>query len=149
MKISWTSFRVSIAGAKLSHLVEKDRIWDHGSMVEQVKNIFYAIERAKTKNETEGIRKCVTAYGFEKLRAQIELMKERKTLSKSAVLTGVSIVQVMPATKQKPDSFKALIKGKRKTEKDLVPAEIDNYGIESFSEEWLFVRQGDWWVLDD
>ena len=26
--------KTSIAGAKLSHLVLKDRIWDHGSMVE-------------------------------------------------------------------------------------------------------------------
>jgi hypothetical protein len=28
MKISWTGFKVSIAGAKLSHLVQKDKIWD-------------------------------------------------------------------------------------------------------------------------
>jgi hypothetical protein len=41
MKLSWYGLKISIAGAKLSHLVQKDKIWDHGSMTEQVKTTFY------------------------------------------------------------------------------------------------------------
>jgi hypothetical protein len=28
------------------------------------------------------------------------------------------------------------------------PIEITNHGIENFSEEWFFIRQGEWWLLD-
>jgi hypothetical protein len=30
VKLSWKSLKVSIAGAKLSHLVQEEQIWDHG-----------------------------------------------------------------------------------------------------------------------
>jgi hypothetical protein len=58
---------------------------------------------------------------------------------------------VSPAKKEKPDSFKALIKGKRKTENDErnTTGKNENYGIEKFSEEWFFIRQGEWWLLDE
>ena len=39
-------FEISITGAKLSHLVQKDKIWDHGSMAEQTKIIFYIVQKA-------------------------------------------------------------------------------------------------------
>jgi predicted lipid-binding transport protein (Tim44 family) len=150
MKISWTSLKISIAGAKLSHLVQKDKIWDHGSMVEQVRNIFYLVDRARNKNEieTETIRKCLTANAFEKFKAQMERTEKNKSFFKNAVITEIAIVRVTPAKKQVPDSFRATIKGKRKTSEDIIPIEGTNYGIENFSEEWFFTRQGEWWLLD-
>ena len=149
MKISWTSLKVSIAGAKLSHLVQKDKIWDHGSMVEQVRNIFYMVERARNNSETDAIKKCLTANGLEKFKAQQEGFEKTRSFLKKSVITEIAIVQVMPAKKQKPDGFKALIKGKGKTSEDIIPIEITNYGIENFSEEWVFTRKGEWWLLDN
>ena len=148
MKLSWNSLKISIAGAKLSHLVQKDKIWDHGSMTEQAKNIFYQVEKAKNKGETGGLKKYMSTNGFEKLKAAIDAFEKPGAFFKNSVLTEISIVQVQSGKKKKPDSFKALIKGKRKSFAGLIPDEIGNYGIENFSEEWLFVRQGEWWLLD-
>ena len=50
MKFSLIGIKISIAGAKLSHLALKDKIWDYGSMVEQVKTVFMQIEKAKKKD---------------------------------------------------------------------------------------------------
>jgi hypothetical protein len=148
VKLSWTSLRVSIAGAKLSHLVQKDKIWDHGSMTEQVKSIFYQLEKAKNRKDPEAIKKYLTINGFEKLRTSIEAPAETSPF-RNSVLTEISIIHVRQGKAEKPDSFKALVKGKRKLEESLIPVEISNYGIENFSEEWIFTRQGEWWLLDN
>ena len=146
MKLSWHSLKVSIAGARLSHLVQKDKIWDHGSMTEQVKNIFYQLEKAKNKNDLEQVKKYLSAAGFENVRSQIQSTSSFGSFLKNSVLTEISIIKVRPGKALKADRFNALIKGKRKLQE---PAyEQKNYGIENFSEEWCFVRQGDWWMLD-
>jgi hypothetical protein len=151
MKISWTSLKVSIAGARLSHLVQKDKIWDHGTMVEQVKNIFYKIERAKNKNDAEPVKKNVTTQVYEKLNEQIKT--SRQPVFKNTVLTEVSIIEVNVRIGKGPDRFTALIKGKRKVEADEIIQTFKttnkNFGIENFSERWFFTRQGEWWVLDN
>ena len=148
MKLSWNSLKISITGAKLSHLVQKDKIWDHGSMTEQVKNIFYQVEKSRNKKDAETAKKYLTPKGFEKLKTEIVAFENASSFVKNSVLTEIFIIQVSPRKKQRPDSFTAVIKGKRKIEEDLIPIEIGNYGIENFSEEWLFIRQGEWWVLD-
>jgi predicted lipid-binding transport protein (Tim44 family) len=148
MKISWTSLKVSVAGAKLSHLVQKDSIWDHGSMIEQVKIIFYQLEKAKNKRETDGVKKYLTTNAFEKLKMEIEASRTTRSFFKDSVLTEISIVQVSRAKKEKPDGFTALIKGKRKLRDELIVLEKKNYGVENFYEKWKFVRHGDWWLLD-
>jgi len=148
MKISWTSLKVSIAGAKLSHLVQKDKIWDHGSMTEQVKNIFYQVEKAKSRRDAEVVKKYLTATGFEKLKTDVQDAEKLRSIFKNAMITEISIIQVRPGKKEMPDGFRALVKGKRKTSEDFIPIETSNYGIENFSEEWFFIRQGEWWLLD-
>ena len=57
MKFSWTSLKIYIAGAKLSHLVQKDRIWDHRGMAEQARIIFYLVQKAKDTRNIESLRK--------------------------------------------------------------------------------------------
>src|SRR6266536_5297959 len=129
MKLSWNSLKISIAGAKLSHLVQKDKIWDYGSMTEQVKNVFYQLEKAKNKKDAEVVKKYSTKNGFEKLKWDIEALKKSGSFFKNSVLTEISIIHVRPGKKEKPDRFKALIKGKRKNSEDLIPVELNNYGI--------------------
>ena len=140
MKITWNSLRISIAGARLSHLVQKDKIWDHGSMTEQVKSVFYRVEKAKNKRDAETVRKYASAKAFEQMEQLIMRGHDIRNNFKNSVLTEVSIIKVSTRKNEKPDRFVALIKGKRKSDK--------NPGIDNFSERWFFVRQGDWWLLD-
>jgi hypothetical protein len=68
MKLSWNSLKISIAGAKLTHLVKKDQAWDHGSMIEQVKIIFQLLQKVKSKGESQLIKKYMTISGYERLK---------------------------------------------------------------------------------
>ena len=144
MKLSWTSFKISVAGARLSHLVQKDKIWDHGSMVEQVRNIFYKIESAKNKGETNAVKKYLSERAYNQLMVALK-KSSNKVHFKNVTVAGISIIEV----KQKPDRFTALIKGKRKAnEFSGVHIGKEHQPIKNFSEQWLFVRRGDWWLLD-
>lgn len=149
VKLSWNRLKVSIAGARLSHLVQKDKIWDHGTMTEHVKNIFYQIQKAKSREDAESIRKYVTMNGFQQLQPLIE-KKGGKRFSIKAIVTEVSIIGVSAKSNKNSDRFIALIKAKQKKDEDLgqLMGGNENFGIQNFSEQWYFLRQGDWWLLD-
>jgi len=151
MKLSWNSLKISIAGARLSHLVQKDKIWDHGSMTEQVKNVFYAVEKAKSKKNPAVAKKYTTAKAFQQLHQAIMKM-ENTDVQKNTVLTQVAILGLNVATIKNPDRFTALIKGKRKVGErqnaQLETVTHKNFGVENFCEQWFFIRQGEWWLLD-
>jgi Fe-S cluster assembly scaffold protein SufB len=139
MKLSWNSLRVSIAGAKLSHLAQKDKIWDHGTMVELVKNVFYKMERAKAKGDAELVRKNVTVNVYHQITQEIG--KSNTVFLRTAVLTEVSIIEVSEKNNKNPDRFTALIKAKRKGGNGI--------SVVNFSKRWEFVREGEWWLLDE
>ena len=147
MKLSWNSLKISIAGARLTHLAQQDKIWDHGTMVEQVKNVFYKIERARLKDDLGPLQKNVTDRAFATIvKDHMEYEDPKKVFLKNVVLTEVSILEVNVRTNKYPDRFTALVKGKRQVENDQPASK--NYGVEKFSRRWQFVRQGDWWLLD-
>ena len=138
MKISWTSLKISIAGAKLSHLVQKDKIWDHGSMIEQARIIFYLVNKAKASGNIESLRKQCTIFCFEKLKTELEEMgAQQDSLMINPVIKEIAIIEVQPGKNNKPDMFCALIRG---SSKEVPP--------KKFISHWSFVRQGEWWVLD-
>jgi hypothetical protein len=69
------------------------------------------------------------------------------------LIKEVSITEVSIAKNEKPESFIAMIKAigiEFITDKKNV-AELINYSnkIRNFSEQWFFLRQGDWWLLDE
>lgn len=134
MKLSWTSIKISIAGARLSHLVQHDRIWDHGSMVEQAKAIFYLLQKAKATGNLEAVKRQCSVSCYEKLKAKLVV---EASSSRSLVVKEVVIIDVQPGKNNKPDMFSALIKGCSNGQPE-----------EKFKARCLFVRQGDWWVLD-
>jgi hypothetical protein len=138
MKLSWTSLKISIAGAKLSHLVQKDKIWDHGSMAEQARIIFYLVYKAKATENVESLRKQCTFSCFEKLKNEMERDERKKSLIVSPVIKEIAIVDVQPGKNNKPDMFCALIKGESKDDP-----------LEKFRSECVFVRQGEWWLLNE
>ncbi len=135
MKLSWTSIKISIAGAKLSHLVQKDKIWDHGSMAEQARIIFYLVQKAKANGNIESLRKQCSVSCFEKLKNEIEQNSRNNTFI-NPLIKEIAITEVHPGKNNRPDMFCALIKGKLKDE-------------DEFRSQCLFVRQGDWWMLDE
>lgn len=134
MKLSWTSIKISIAGAKLSHLVQKDKIWDHGSMAEQARIIFYLVYKAKASGNIESLRKQCTISCFEKLKKEIEENNWHSTVI-NPVIKEIAITEVQPGKNNRPDMFCALIKGVSKDE-------------DEFKAQCSFVRQGEWWMLD-
>lgn len=149
MKFSLTSLRVSVAGAKLSYLVQKDRIWDHGSMVEQVRTVFLQLQKALCQGKPESIRKYMTVSGFQRLKADMERSPASTcpNVQKDASLVEVVVIGVHPGNGLRPDQFKALLKG-RATDADENAVDEKRKDKLVFEEQWLFVRQGDWWVLD-
>lgn len=139
MKISWTSLKVSIAGAKLSHLVQKDRIWDHGSMAEQARIIFYLVFKAKANGNIESLRKQCTLSCFEKIKNEMEEKDDLKnSLLITPVIKEIAIIDVQPGKNNRPDMFCALIKGESKDDARY-----------TFRSACVFIRNGEWWMVDE
>jgi hypothetical protein len=47
------------------------------------------------------------------------------------------------------DRFTALIKVRQKEDKDSIHTTAEkNFGIKNVAQQWYFVREGDWWLLD-
>lgn len=155
MKLSWTSLKISVAGARLSHLVQKDKIWDHGTMVEQVRNIFYKIEKAKTSGHIEELRRFLSSRCYERLTKELDELgrKGKKWIVKNAMVKEIAVIDVARGKERKPDCFTALIKamGIQFIADSKHVNEMIDYSdrVRNFSEQWLFIRQGDWWVLDE
>lgn len=144
MKISWTNFKISIAGAKLSHLVQKDKIWDHGSMAEQARIIFYLVQKAKNCGNIESLKRQCTISCMEKIKNETRVSGNPKSSSiTNPGIKEIAITDVQPGRKNKPDMFTALIKGISKSE--TAGSDHEN----EFSVQCSFVRQGEWWLLDD
>jgi hypothetical protein len=137
MKISWTSLKISIAGARLSHLVQKDRIWDHGSMTEQARILFYLVYKVKATCNMESLKKQCTLTCFQKLKTEIEDEQQQNPVV-VPVIKELAITGVHKGKHNKPDRFCALIKGIFKNGKSY-----------AFKTEWVFIRQGDGWILSD
>jgi len=137
MKLSWTRLKISIAGARLSHLVQKDRIWDHGSMAEQARIIFYLVHKAKASGNLDSLKRQCTDSCFMRLKTQIENEQQTALKAGNPVIRELAVVEVVPRRFDRPDMFHALIKGTFQDD----PAT-------AFKVLCCFVRQGNWWVLD-
>ena len=155
MKLSWTSLKISIAGARLSHLVQKDKIWDHGSMIEQVKNIFFKLKKVKSNGDIDDLRKYLTATCYRKFEREFTEMENKKKvwIIKNLLIKEIAVIEVRAGNKTKPDSFTTIIKAmgiEFKTDKNS-GKELTTFSdhVRNSSEQWSFVRNGDWWVLDE
>jgi len=146
MKLSWTSLKISIAGAKLSHLVQKDKIWDHGSMAEQARIIFYLVQKAMINGNMDLLKKYLTASCFENLEKGMKQMEKNNNAFeiKEPVINELAVIEVYPSKNNKPDGFTAIITGEGKSR-----SKKSNDQIKKFSARWSFIRQGDWWLLNE
>lgn len=146
MKISWTSLKISIAGARLSHLVQKDKIWDHGSMAEHARIIFYLLFKSIAGGNMESLKRQCSFSCFEKIVAGIASGKIRRTTIITPIIKELAIVDVQPGKNNKPDMFCSLIKYHVKETINGIET-IDQ--SKEFVAKWSFIRQGDWWMLDE
>ena len=147
MKISWTSLKISIAGAKLSHLVQKDKIWDHGSMTEQARIAFHVVLKAKNSENSELLKKYCTISCFEKFKVAMNKKEKKQDVFKeSPIIKELAVIDVHRGKHNRPDMFTALIKGNSKNGGN---DSITNYHKNGFSIQWSFVSQGDRWLLNE
>lgn len=155
MKLTWNSLKISLTGAKLSHLVQKDKIWDHGSMIEQAKTIFFKVKKAKHNGNIDDLRKYLTEKCFEKLKRELDDLRKKgkRWIVKNPVIKEVAIIEVSEGKNKKPDCFVALLKsaGIQFIAAGNAPVAftLDGDRVKNFSEQWSFVRDGDWWILDE
>lgn len=134
----WYSIKMSISGARLSHLVQKDAIWDHGSMVEQVRALYLQLEKARTKGDGDTLKKYTTSRGFERLCRLLDQWRTTET-----GLAEVCIIEVHPSHHNRPDCFCARV-GLRFSGPE--PGSSQKPVMKYF--RWKFLRQGEWWLLD-
>ena len=146
MKLSWTSLKISIAGAKLSHLVQKDRIWDHGSMAEQARIIFYLVYKAKANGNIESLKKQCSFSCFEKIEAEMDANEKERSIIMVPLIKELAIMDVESGKNNKPDMFCALIKYHLKETFKGIET-IDQ--SKEFIAKWCFIRQSEWWVLNE
>lgn len=145
------NLKISITGARLSHLVQKDKIWDHGSMVEQVRTVYIHLQKAFYKNDPEIVKKCMTAAGFRKVKYEMgQAAKDHRITDSHLVRT--TIIDVDPSRNGHPDKFAALLKLKIETSphKENVNGNLEApKPAHNIEQHWCFVRQGDWWLLHE
>jgi hypothetical protein len=147
MNLSWTNIKISIAGAKLSHLVQKDKIWDHGSMIEQVRTVVVHLKKALLRKDPLLVKKCVSSNGYKKIMENTVSGKWNMIIK--AELISVGIISVAPSKHHQPDKFKALIK-LRKVQEENLTEQVSFYKTNrQIEQEWFFVREGNWWLLDE
>jgi len=140
--------KVSIAGAKLSHLAQKNSMWDHGSMIEQVKAVFIYLKKAFLRHDQSIVKKCMTSEGFQKISKDIALKNWNNIID--AEIASIEIISVIPAKHNQADKFKALIKMKQASEEQSHILPVSFYKTNHIEEqEWLFVHQGGWWLLNE
>jgi len=144
MQLSWTGLKISIAGARLSHLAQKDKVWDSGSMIEHVRTVFQQLEKAKRKAQLKTVEKYMTVRSFECFEKNCNTAKSNSV----RMLKQVFILDVRLKNKKKPDRFCSLLKGLETRLDNIIPFVVSETG-RNFSERWLFIRQGEWWILDE
>ncbi len=111
-------------------------------MAEQARIIFYLVYKAKATGNIESLKKQCTISCFEKIKNEMNDGNGTHFFFKHPIIKELAVIDVEPGKYNKPDMFTALIKG-------ITRNELVNDDENKFSAKCFFVRQGDWWLLDD
>lgn len=154
MSVLWKRLKVLLAGIRLNHLVQQDRIWDRCNMAEQIEDIFFQMGIARVKNDPESLRKYLSLKGYEKIKSVIGKFQApgKSDHFKNYMFTRAAIIWVKQGKKKEPDRVTALVKGKRVAAAYAAmmrKLQLENFEIQNFSERWHLVRHGDRWLLDE
>jgi hypothetical protein len=146
MFLTWTNLKISFAGARLSHLVQKDKIWDHGSMIEQVRTLYHQMQKAVSQSDPTLVSRYMSVNCFyQLLKRKAEFQSFGATTSK---LIKVDIIRVMPGNNINPHRFCALLQQNSNSNLNSVSKweTLENGKVKLY--KWLFVNNGNWWLLD-
>jgi len=106
--------------------------------------VFYLVQKAKNNGNIDSLKKHCSISCFEKLKAGMnEEEKQKEVFVKNPIIKELAVMDVHPGKNNKPDMFTALIKGALSNEVSV------NGQANEFSAQCSFVRQGEWWLLDD
>ncbi|HEX6193571.1 MAG TPA: hypothetical protein VFZ42_14455 [Chitinophagaceae bacterium] len=149
MKLSWKNFKISIAGAKLSHLVLKDNAWDPGSMTEQARVIFSLVQKANNSSNIDSLKKYLTAPCFLVLHKELETLKRDNRTWKVTdwEIIEIAILEVHPGKGKRPNEFVAYIKVFLKD--DVLKPVVQHLPDFSYTLLWTFENHGGWWMLSE
>lgn len=129
----WDDLRISMAGARLSHLVQEDGIWDHGTMIEHVRTVFLLLQKAAFGNRQDNLAGYLTATAWDR-REQDPLLYDVSEQK----LVQIYIIDIRHGKKRK-DGFTALVK----MESTDMPA-----AAKQLQQHWYFIQERGWWLLD-
>lgn len=149
MRISWKNLKISIAGARLSHLVRKDKVWDPGNMTEQARIIFSLVQKANLSGNIDSLKKYLTEECFRTLENEHEIVhrKGKTSTPTNWTITEIAILEVHPGHGKRPDAFVAYIKIHLEDAELKVPL----HGLADYSNtlHWTFQNQNGWWMLKE
>ncbi|QNA43304.1 hypothetical protein H4075_14600 [Lacibacter sediminis] len=116
-------------------------------MIENSRILFYLVQKAMNTGKIESLKKHVTLSCYQELEKEMDSIKKKGLLNsnENPVITELAVISVCERKNNKPDMFKASIKGYLRKEGSTV---LDN-NQHRFSFNCSFVRQGDWWLLHE
>ena len=123
-------------------------------MIEQVRNIFFKVKKAKDNEHIEDLKKFLTARCYEKLQRERDALNKtgKKWVIKNAMVKEIAVIEVSKGNDHRPDCFTAMIKGMGiefiADREELQEMVSYSDPVINFSEQWSFVRAGEWWLLD-
>ena len=149
MKLSWKNFKISIAGAKLSHLVRKDKAWDPGSMTEQARVIFTLVQKANNSSNIDSLKKYLTASCFQVLENELAILKRSNRTWKVTdwQISEIAILEVHPGKGKRSDAFVAYIHVFLKD--DILKTVVHQLPDYSTTLHWTFENHRGWWMLSE
>ena len=138
-----------MAGAKLSHLVQKDKAWDPGSMTEQVRIIFTRVQKANNTGNLDSLKRYLTESCYHVLSNELDHLKKNNRTWQATdwTINEISILEVRPGKGKKADAFVAYIKAA--LQDNLTKSPIHELIGNSCTLHWTFENQNGWWVLKE
>ena len=149
MKLSWKNLKISIAGARLSHLVRKNKAWDPGNMTEQARIIFSLVQKANLSGNIDSLKKYLTEQCFRTLENHHATYHQKNKTSTPTnwIITEIAILEVHPGNGKRPDAFVAYIKILLEDPELKVP--LNRLADYSHTLHWTFENQHGWWMLKE
>jgi hypothetical protein len=138
----------------LARLEKQDTVWNLDTIRHRVSEVFFKVQEAWMERDQNLAKDCMSQAIFDKHKRQTDelIAQHRRNVLEDINLTDTDIVDVEDFADNKRDLFWVYLKGSMRDfmaddrTRDIVSGEDK---VESFTELWKFIRQGDTWMLDE
>jgi hypothetical protein len=132
----------------------KDPVWNTNNLIDVVNKTYFAVQNAWMMCDQSICREFVTdrLFNLHKMQTDKMIANNRKNILENVSLDSVEILQAVDYRDDSKDYFRAYIKGSMKDYEINTHLNILTDGdkeIRSFTELWLFKRNGENWLLDE